>query len=291
MTSTSTSEGTDSFRHRAGRRQRGGDRLRPALGADARIARRGRADARRDPGAAGALRPRAGRRLQARGPHEDRDAAAGRQGHRAAQRRRSVRSWRSPPIIRSRARRCPSSTSTTSPPSPISSKPRPACRENSRAGRTAAANGPNADFVPRPRHDAISLFGLHGLGLLFPEKEADIGHWRGKGRRRRCRRLRRGRQSKERNIMFTMKRLTLAASAAALALMLAACSQEETKPAEPAPAPAAPAEPAPAPAEPAPAPAEPAPAAACSGRTGARPGRSLHRLRRAEPRQALRRRR
>ena len=58
--------------------------------------------------------------------------------------------------------------------------------------------------------------------------------------------------------MFTMKRLTLAASAAALALMLAACSQEE-KPAEPAPTPAAPAEPAPAPAEPAPAPAEPAP--------------------------------
>ena len=61
--------------------------------------------------------------------------------------------------------------------------------------------------------------------------------------------------------MFTMKRLTLAASAAALALTLAACSQEE-KPAEPAPAPAAPAEPAPAPAEPAPAPAEPAPAPA-----------------------------
>jgi polar amino acid transport system substrate-binding protein len=61
--------------------------------------------------------------------------------------------------------------------------------------------------------------------------------------------------------MFTMKRLTLTASAAALALMLAACSQEE-KPAEPAPAPAAPAEPAPAPAEPAPAPAEPAPAPA-----------------------------
>ena len=63
--------------------------------------------------------------------------------------------------------------------------------------------------------------------------------------------------------MLTMKRLTLAASAAAIALMLAACSQEETKPAEPAPA-AAPAEPAPAPAEPAPAPApaEPAPAPA-----------------------------
>ena len=65
--------------------------------------------------------------------------------------------------------------------------------------------------------------------------------------------------------MFTIKRMTLAASAAALALMLAACSQEE-KPAEPAPTPAptepapAPAEPAPAPAEPAPAPAEPAPA-------------------------------
>jgi len=58
-----------------------------------------------------------------------------------------------------------------------------------------------------------------------------------------------------------MKRLTLAASAAALALMLAACSQEE-KPAEPAPAPAAPTETAPAPAEPAPAPAEPAPAPA-----------------------------
>ncbi len=74
--------------------------------------------------------------------------------------------------------------------------------------------------------------------------------------------------------MLTMKRLTLAASAAALALTLAACSQEQ-KPAEPAPAPAepapapaepapapAPAEPAPAPAEPAPAPAEPAPAPA-----------------------------
>jgi len=69
-----------------------------------------------------------------------------------------------------------------------------------------------------------------------------------------------------------MKRLTLAASAAAIALMLAACSQEETKTAETAPAApaetAAPAEPAPAPApaaEPAPAPAEtaaaPAPAA------------------------------
>jgi polar amino acid transport system substrate-binding protein len=61
--------------------------------------------------------------------------------------------------------------------------------------------------------------------------------------------------------MFTMKRLTLAASAAVVALTLAACSQE--KAAEPAPAPATPAaEPAPAPAEPAPAPAEPAPAPA-----------------------------
>lgn len=63
--------------------------------------------------------------------------------------------------------------------------------------------------------------------------------------------------------MLTMKRLTLAASAAALALTLAACSQEKS--AEPAAAPAAPAaEPAPAPAAPAetaPAPAEPAPAA------------------------------
>jgi polar amino acid transport system substrate-binding protein len=58
--------------------------------------------------------------------------------------------------------------------------------------------------------------------------------------------------------MLTMKRLTLAASAAVLALTLAACSQE--KAAEPAPAPAT--EPAPAPAEPAPAPAEPAPAPA-----------------------------
>jgi polar amino acid transport system substrate-binding protein len=56
--------------------------------------------------------------------------------------------------------------------------------------------------------------------------------------------------------MFTMNRLTLAASVAAVALTLASCSQEQT-PAEPAPAPA---EPAPAPAEPAPAPAEPAPA-------------------------------
>lgn len=62
--------------------------------------------------------------------------------------------------------------------------------------------------------------------------------------------------------MFTMKRLTLAASVAAVALTLAACSQEKA-PAEPAPAPA-PAETAPAPAEPAPAPApaEPAPAPA-----------------------------
>lgn len=63
--------------------------------------------------------------------------------------------------------------------------------------------------------------------------------------------------------MVTFKRLMLAASAAAVALSLAACS-EEKKPAEPAQAPAetAPAETAPAPAEPVPAPAEPAPAPA-----------------------------
>ena len=63
--------------------------------------------------------------------------------------------------------------------------------------------------------------------------------------------------------MLNMKRLTLAASAAALALLLAACSQEETKPIETAPAPAPAAEPAPAPAaEPAAAPAAPAAAPA-----------------------------
>jgi len=100
------------------------------------------------------------------------------------------------------------------------------------------------------------------LGLLFHEKEADIPALARQGplpHRWHLARDTRGRT--EVFTMLTTKRLTLAASAAALALMTAACSQEE-KAAEPAPAPAAPAEPAPAPAEPAPAPAAPATAPA-----------------------------
>ena len=124
------------LRHRQGRHRqfpppagggpRGGDRLRAALGADARARRRDRADARRHRGAPVAGRSRAGRRNTS-AVRIPRSRSAGWARARRRRWRPAIRrSWRSPPTMRSRPT-CRSSGSTMSPRSPTSSPRNAAC--------------------------------------------------------------------------------------------------------------------------------------------------------------------